>query len=208
MHPADHISQEISQLPWRTSGEIQYGVPALVFMRLSPVLEMILERPKSMILRSASSAQSAKRKFSGFKSRWQIPSLWQQFNAIRIYLKIFAACYSLKNSAAMILSKSSPPAQSLQVLKCVSQLKIDLLCDQVDVLVVFKVLVELNNVGVILYKARLVVGMAFVRTRVECVSTYQRLEDLDLSEEPVPVLDLGSGNGLDGPLLTSFSMCS
>ena len=67
----------------------------------------------------------------------------------------------------MILSKSSPPAQSLKVLKCVSQFIIDLLCDQVDVLVVFKVLVELNNVGVILYKARLVVGMALFRTEVE-----------------------------------------
>jgi len=58
-------------------------------------------------------------------------------------------------------------------------------CDQVDVLVVFKVLVELNNVGVI-----------------------KRLEDLDLSKEPVPVLDLGPGNGLDGPLLASLSMCT
>ena len=48
-----------------------------------------------------------------------------------------------------------------------SQFIIDLLCDQVDVLVVFKVLVELNNVGVILYKARLVVGMALFRTEVE-----------------------------------------
>ena len=89
-----------------------------------------------------------------------------------------------------------------------SQFIIDLLCDQVDVLVVFKVLVELNNVGVILYKARLVVGMALLRTEVECVSTYKRLEDLDLSKEPVPVLDLGPGNGLDGPLLASLSMCT
>ena len=95
------------------------------------------------------------------------------------------------------------------MLKCVSQFIIDLLCDQVDVRVVFKVLVELDNVGVILYKARLVVGIAaLLWTEDECVSTYKRLEDLDLSEEPVPVLDLGSGNGLDGPLLTSLSMCS
>ena len=94
------------------------------------------------------------------------------------------------------------------MLKCDSQFFIDLLCDQVDVLVVFKVLVELDNVGVILYKARLVVGMALLWTEDECVSTYKRLQDLDLSEEPVPVLDLGSGNGLDGPLLTSLSMCT
>ena len=46
------------------------------------------------------------------------------------------------------------------MLKYVSQYIIDLLCDQVDVRVVFKVLVELDNVGVILYKARLVVGIA------------------------------------------------
>ena len=161
MQPADHMSQEMSQLPQRTSGEIQYGVPALVFMRLSPVLEMILERPKSMILRSASSAQSAKRKFSGFKSRWQIPSLWQQFNAIRIYLKMLAAYCSLKNSAAMILSKSSPPAHSLQGQVRVLRVLMHLLCDEVDIFVILKVLIKLDHVGVILHKARLQVSLLY-----------------------------------------------
>ena len=57
----------------------------------------------------------------------------------------------------MILSKSSPPAQSLQAR--VLLLKYYLLCDQIDVCLIFEVLVELDNMGVILHKARLVVGM-------------------------------------------------
>ena len=87
-------------------------------------------------------------------------------------------------------------------------MKYHLLCDQVDVCLVFEVLVKLDNMRVILYKARLVIGIAVVWTWFKCISTYKCLKDLNLSEEPVPVLDLGSGNGLDGPLLTSLSMCT
>ena len=113
MQPADHMSHEMSQLPQSTSGEMQYGVPALVFILLRPQFEMIFERPKSIIFRSAVSDSSAKRKFSGFRSRWQTFSLWQQLSAETIYLNILAAFCSSKNSAAIILSKSSPPEHNL-----------------------------------------------------------------------------------------------
>ena len=75
----------------------------------------------------------------------------------------------------MILSKSSPPAQSLQA--CVLLLKYHLLCDQVDICLIFEVLVELDYMRVILYKARLVVGMAFVLTWSKCVYNLQASEE-------------------------------
>jgi hypothetical protein len=59
------------------------------------------------------------RMFSGFKSRWHIPFLWQWLTPLRICLKYRLACYSVRPVSlfSLILSKRSPPVTSSRTKK-------------------------------------------------------------------------------------------
>ena len=57
------------------------------------------------------------KKFSGFKSLWQILLAWQWLMAWVICIKTFLAYFSVKCPFSIILSKSSPPSHNLLIMK-------------------------------------------------------------------------------------------
>ena len=70
---------------------------------------------------------------------------------MRIYLNSLAAVCSLKNSASMMRSKSSPPEQILQQVRvCHNEVDAYLLSHKIDVLVIFEVFEELDHVRMVL----------------------------------------------------------
>lgn len=71
------ISCTYTGFPWpdflKISGAIYPGVPQVVVNTWNCSSSMILDKPKSAIIRSALSSGVRKRRFSGFKSRCTIP---------------------------------------------------------------------------------------------------------------------------------------
>ena len=49
---------------------------------------------------------------------------------------------------------------------------------------------------------------SYTTTGLKRIVTYKILEDSDFSLETTPILDLRSGNSLDGTLLSCLSMCA
>lgn len=80
---------------------------------LSPWARNIFDKPKSISLRHFSSAFDMNKKFSGFRSLWHTPLLWQKYIALMICLNISLPSTSSKYLRSIMRSNSSPPSQIL-----------------------------------------------------------------------------------------------
>ena len=88
-------------------------------------------------------------------------------------------------------------------------LKLSLLHDEVDIILVLKILVELDHIRMILHEKHMSIKISHQRNVVSLkANTYEVLQNLDLCAKSVEILNFDPGNCLDGSFLSGNLMPS